>query len=136
MDSFSVVSAGLLSGGTLVGFASSTSDPALNVTIWDIVTDPSLLDEMLVKLNLIRKRSKNCGSQSPAAVSPSFQARPTAYSLSTRHCRRPRRYPRYGSVRRLHPTIMLMSSPPVVSIATAAMVTTPSVSLSDPPIST
>lgn len=52
--SFSVVSARLVSGGTLVGFARSTSDHALNGTIWDVVTDPSLPDEILMKRNIIR----------------------------------------------------------------------------------
>lgn len=40
------MSARLVSGGALVGFARATSDHALNGTIWDVVTDPALPDEV------------------------------------------------------------------------------------------
>lgn len=44
--SYAVVSARLISDSRLVGFARATSDRALNGTIWDVVTDPSLPDEV------------------------------------------------------------------------------------------
>lgn len=44
--SFTTVSARLISNGQLVGFARATSDHALNGTIWDVVTDPKLPDEV------------------------------------------------------------------------------------------
>lgn len=45
-SSFIVVSARLLSTRKLVGFARATSDHALNGTIWDVVTDPALPNEV------------------------------------------------------------------------------------------
>lgn len=44
--SFAVVYARLIADKCLVGFARATSDRALNGTIWDVVTDPSLPDEV------------------------------------------------------------------------------------------
>jgi len=44
--SFLLVTARLISNRRLVGFARATSDRALNGTIWDVVTDPALPDEV------------------------------------------------------------------------------------------
>lgn len=44
--SFLVVFARLVSDGKLVGFARATSDKSLNGTIWDVVADPSLPDQV------------------------------------------------------------------------------------------
>lgn len=52
--SYAVVFARLISDRSLVAFARATSDKALNGTIWDVVADPSLPDEALMKRNIIR----------------------------------------------------------------------------------
>lgn len=52
--SFLVVFARLVSDGKLVGFARATSDKSLNGTIWDVVADPSLPDQGLMKRNIVR----------------------------------------------------------------------------------
>jgi hypothetical protein len=51
--SYVVVSAKLLSTGALVGFARATSDRALNGTILDVVTDPSLPDRPTMARNMV-----------------------------------------------------------------------------------
>lgn len=52
-NSYVVVHARLLGTGQLVGFARATSDRALNATIWDLVTDPSLPDQATMARNII-----------------------------------------------------------------------------------
>ncbi|CAN8072062.1 unnamed protein product [Agarophyton chilense] len=52
--SFAVVYARLIADRKLVGFARATSDHALNGTIWDVVTDPDLPDEGLMKRNIVK----------------------------------------------------------------------------------
>jgi len=44
--SFSIATARLVSGGKLVAFALASSDESLNATIWDVVVDPQLPDEV------------------------------------------------------------------------------------------
>lgn len=52
-NSYIVVSARLLANRRLVGFARATSDQALNGTLWDVITDPSLPNETLMKKNVV-----------------------------------------------------------------------------------
>lgn len=42
-----------MGSGQLVGFARATSDRALNGTIWDLVTDPSLPDQATMSRNIV-----------------------------------------------------------------------------------
>lgn len=46
VGSYAIVFARLIENRRLVGFARATSDRALNGTIWDVVTDPMLPDEV------------------------------------------------------------------------------------------
>lgn len=66
-NSFCCVTARLIANRRLVGFARATSDHALNGTIWDVVTDPQLPDEVRPRRLL--------------ATHPTHHARPSQLSL-------------------------------------------------------
>ena len=73
-NSYIVVSARLITNRRLVGFARATSDCALNGTIWDVVTDPSLPNEDLMKKNVMNYLLKDMRRTVPGCSIALFAA--------------------------------------------------------------
>lgn len=61
--SYAVVYARLIANRKLVGFARATSDRALNGTIWDVITDPALPDEVRVTVEHNYQLREHCRTQ-------------------------------------------------------------------------